>query len=259
MTKDVLGVVATLASVDNDNLNRLLSEYLGLETMLAIVCKTFEGVKALETYDAEGKINSNIGLHGLGSSIGRKINGRFLVICLEHLRPYAGGFIANDPQRKLSIEMPRLPDGICPTGFLGFAVNMVNLENANLLLVTANGHGLRETLLYTIFSHLQVYRSRSEMLLALPCITHGAVSLDGAMIRGNGFFALGNRNDAEVKFPVISSKGNLPTNYTQIEYKIKMLKREHLTIAEDMRREQSLLDKTKVQLASWGKPKKKNC
>lgn len=54
--------------------------------MLAIVCSTNEGVKALEKYDPEGTINSTGGLHGIGSSTGRKINGRFVVICLEDLR-----------------------------------------------------------------------------------------------------------------------------------------------------------------------------
>ena len=54
--------------------------------MLAVVCKTDEGVKALETYDNEGCITKSSGLHGLGASIGRAIDGRFLVICLENLR-----------------------------------------------------------------------------------------------------------------------------------------------------------------------------
>jgi hypothetical protein len=53
--------------------------------MLAIVCKTYEGVKALETYDNEGCINKSSGLHRLGASIGRALDGRFLVICLENL------------------------------------------------------------------------------------------------------------------------------------------------------------------------------
>lgn len=65
---------------------RLLSEYLGVETMLAIVCKTYEGVRALETYEEEGHINNGSGLHGLGASIGRALGGRYLVICLENLR-----------------------------------------------------------------------------------------------------------------------------------------------------------------------------
>lgn len=54
--------------------------------MLAIVCKTYEGVKALEIYDKEGCINKGSGLHGLGASIGRALEGRFIVVCLENLR-----------------------------------------------------------------------------------------------------------------------------------------------------------------------------
>lgn len=54
--------------------------------MLAIVCKTYDGVKALEFHDNGGCINKSSGLHGLGSSIGRTLEGRFLVICLENLR-----------------------------------------------------------------------------------------------------------------------------------------------------------------------------
>lgn len=54
--------------------------------MLAIVCKTYEGVESLEKYDGKGSINGNSGLHGLGSSIGKTIAGRFMVICLEDLR-----------------------------------------------------------------------------------------------------------------------------------------------------------------------------
>ena len=65
---------------------RLLSEYLGIETMLAVVCKTYDGVKALETYENDGSIIKSSGLHGLGTSIGRHLDERFLVICLENLR-----------------------------------------------------------------------------------------------------------------------------------------------------------------------------
>ena len=57
-----------------------------METMLAIVCKTYEGVKALETYDKDGQINKGSGFHALGDSIGKELDGRYLVICLENLR-----------------------------------------------------------------------------------------------------------------------------------------------------------------------------
>lgn len=54
--------------------------------MLGIVCRTYEGVKVLEKYDGDGMIISSAGIHGLGSSIGNSIKGRFQVICLEDLR-----------------------------------------------------------------------------------------------------------------------------------------------------------------------------
>ncbi|XP_058100473.1 protein DEFECTIVE IN MERISTEM SILENCING 3-like isoform X3 [Magnolia sinica] len=85
LTKDVLGIVATLGKVNDDNHSRFFSEYLGLESMLAVVCKTYEGVKALELYDQAGRIDKSVGLHGLGQSIGRPMDGRFRVICLEDL------------------------------------------------------------------------------------------------------------------------------------------------------------------------------
>lgn len=193
--------------------------------MLAIVCKTFDGVKAMESYDKEGFINRISGLHGLGASIGRTIDGRFDVICLEHLRyvigwpilgsltyfffsyfftfhllfpwyacsPYAGDFIANDPQRRLDILKPKLPGGEFPHGFLGYAVNMIHIDSSNLFYVTTNGDGLRETLFYHLFSHLQVYQTRDDMQQALPFISDGAVSLDGGIIRSHGVVSLGSR------------------------------------------------------------------
>ena len=108
------------------------------------------------------------------------------------IRPYIGELVADDPQRKLDILKPRLPGGESPPGFLGFAVNMIIIDSANLFCLTANGHGLRETLFYNIFSRLQVYKTRADMLQALPCITDGALSLDGGMVKTTGMFSLGN-------------------------------------------------------------------
>ncbi|CAK9146553.1 unnamed protein product [Ilex paraguariensis] len=197
LTKDVLGIVATLGKVDDDSLSRRLSEYLGMETMMAVVCKTYDGVKALETYEKDGSIVTGSGLHGLGASIGRPLSGRFLVICLEHLRPYVGEFIANDPQRRLDLLKPKLQNGESPPGFLGFAVNMISVDSMNLYCLTTTGHGLRETLFYSLFSRLQVYRTRADMLEALPLISDGALSLDGGIIRSTGVFSLGNKDYVE--------------------------------------------------------------
>uniref|UniRef100_A0A7N1A681 Uncharacterized protein n=1 Tax=Kalanchoe fedtschenkoi TaxID=63787 RepID=A0A7N1A681_KALFE len=192
-TKDVLGVVATLGKTEDDNLSRLLAEYLGVDIMMAIVCKTYESARALETYDTESNIIKSSGLHGLGASMGRPLDGRFLVICLENLRPYIGEFVRNDPQKRLDLEKPRLPNGECPAGFLGYAVNMIAIESTYLYYLTSGGFGLRETLFYQLFSRLQVYKTRSEMLIALPCISDGAVSLDGGIIKTTGVFSLGKK------------------------------------------------------------------
>ncbi|XP_065878553.1 protein DEFECTIVE IN MERISTEM SILENCING 3-like isoform X2 [Euphorbia lathyris] len=239
--KDVVGIVATLGKVDDDNLSRLFSEYLGVETMLGIVCKTYEGVKALETYDKEGHINSDSGIRGFGTSIGRSLDRRFLVICLENLRPYCGEFVDDDPQRRLDLLKPKLPNGECPPGFIGFAVNMIHVDYMNLLYVS-DVYGLRETLFYSLFSRLQVYKSREEMLLALPLISDGAISLDGGMIKPNGFFSIGNRTDVDVRFPKPSMSTNPPDSCMETENQLKQKTWEKEKLTEDLKREQMLLN-----------------
>ncbi|XP_068659222.1 protein DEFECTIVE IN MERISTEM SILENCING 3 [Aristolochia californica] len=245
LMKNVLGIVAMLGKVSDDNLSRVFSEYLGLEIMMAVVCKTHDDVKALETYDKEGQIDKISGLHGLGASIGKQLDGRYLVICLEDLRPYVGHFLVDDPQRKLALLNPRLPNGESPPGFLGFAVNMIQVDNVHLSYVTAKGHGLRETLFYSIFSRLQVYKTRAEMQDALPCITDGAVSLDGGIIKGPGIFSLGTRKDLEVRFPVSSGKSSLPADIIETEEQLRLMMWEKERIFEDMQREQTLLQHVK--------------
>ncbi|GLT63656.1 hypothetical protein SLA2020_362020 [Shorea laevis] len=246
LIKDVLGVVATLGKVDDENLSKLLAQYLGLETMLAIVCKTYEGVKALEICGKDGCIDKSAGLHGLAASLGKPLDSRFLVICLENLRPFAGDFAADDPQKRLDLLKPRLPSGECPPGFLGFAVNMIKVDSSNLFHVTVGGYGLRETLFYCLFSRLQVYRTRVEMISALPCISEGAVSLDGGIIRSNGMFALGSREEVDVRFPKPSLTPNVPQSHIQAEKQVKEMNMKKENLQEDIKREQALLDKAKL-------------
>ncbi|KAL0904101.1 hypothetical protein M5K25_026175 [Dendrobium thyrsiflorum] len=192
-TKDVLGIVASLGKVCDQNLSRILSEYLGLETMLAIVCKTIDGVEALENYEKDGTVDMNAGLHGIATTIGRILNGRFLVYCLQNLRPFSGEILPDDPQKKLALMNPKLPNGKYPPGFLGFAVNMIYMDQQHLSCVTVDGRGLRETLFFSLFSRLQVYNTRSDMMGALPFISDGAISLDGGILKGSGLFCLGER------------------------------------------------------------------
>ncbi|XP_010503576.1 PREDICTED: protein DEFECTIVE IN MERISTEM SILENCING 3-like isoform X2 [Camelina sativa] len=238
-TKGVVGVVAKLAKVNDENLSQILSNYLGTRSMLAVVCKNYDNVTALESYDNQGNIDRNAGLHGLGASIDRTIEDNFDVICLENLRPYVGQHIADDPQRRLDLLKPKLPNGECPPGFLGFAVNMIQIDPAYLLCVTSYGYGLRETLFYSLFSRLQVYKTRVDMISALPCISDGAVSLDGGIIRTPGIINLGNRDQVNVRFakPIAS---HTMDNYNETEKKMKELKWKKDKTLEDMKREQVL-------------------
>ncbi|XP_031495114.1 protein DEFECTIVE IN MERISTEM SILENCING 3-like isoform X2 [Nymphaea colorata] len=244
--KDVLGIVATLGKAPDDNLSRLFSEYLGLEKMLAIVCKTYEGIKALEKYDGEGKIDLRSGLHGLGTSIRRPISGRFLAICLEDLRPYVGKHVKEDPQKRLDLLKPRLPTGEYPPGFLGFAVNMITVDVMHLKYVTSSGHGLRETLFYALFSRLQVYRTRADMELAIPYISDGALSLDGGMIKSCGVFKLGRREDIDVRFPVSLNASSTTLSILESEEQLKQLIWNRERIDEDIGREKFVLDNVRT-------------
>ena len=72
-------------------------------------------------------------------------------------------------------------------------ISCTSLEFINLFFLTGSGHGLRETLFYNLFSRVQVYKTREDMAFSLPCISDGAISLDGGMIKGAGVFSLGNR------------------------------------------------------------------
>jgi hypothetical protein len=108
-------------------------------------------------------------------------------------RPFSGKVMIDDRQRHLILHKPRLPSGEAPPGFLGFAVNMIHMDEAYLGYLTPNGHGLRETLFYSLFSHLQVYKTTADLRSAIPLINDGAISLDGGIFRPNGSFCLGDR------------------------------------------------------------------
>uniref|UniRef100_A0A0A9D559 Protein DEFECTIVE IN MERISTEM SILENCING 3 n=1 Tax=Arundo donax TaxID=35708 RepID=A0A0A9D559_ARUDO len=245
LIKDILGYVATLGKVNDNNISRILSEYLGMDNMLALVCKTFDGVKGLEKYDKDGVIDKSSGVHGLGRSVGKFLDGRFTVFCLENMRPFSGDVNIDDPQRKLILHRPRLPGGVSPSGFLGFAVNMIHLDRAHLSCLTASGHGLRETLFYSLFSHLQVYKTRADIQRALPLINDGAVSLDGGILRPNGSFFLGDSKNPEVKFPVSLEVSSLPQAINEMEEQVKLKNWEKERLLEDMRREKDLLKQAK--------------
>ncbi|GAV66191.1 LOW QUALITY PROTEIN: hypothetical protein CFOL_v3_09701, partial [Cephalotus follicularis] len=168
---------------------RILAEYLGEDQMLASVCRSFASLDALEKYGQNGKVNCKLALHAEAAALGKSIDGRFHVF-LEEIRPFCGKFEGSDPQKKLAIQHPTLPTGNVPPGFMGCAVNMVDIDLRHLETRTAAGYGIRETF-YRLFGELEVYESRNRLMEARAYINHGAVSLDGGILRENGVISLG--------------------------------------------------------------------
>ncbi|CAH8272083.1 unnamed protein product [Arabidopsis lyrata] len=191
--KGMFGLVALLGSVASTSLSRVLSEYLGKDTMLSLVCKSSQfGPKS----DEYRKLQSE------AASLGRSITNRFLVICLDAIRPWRNGLVKNDPQKRLAMDNPYLPNGDPILGFKGYAVNMIDLSSEELNIQSSSGYGLRETLFYGVFGELQVYETGEHLEAALPHINGGdAVSLDGVIARENGFIYSGCCTP-EIHFPI---------------------------------------------------------
>ncbi|CAA0813022.1 gamma-irradiation and mitomycin c induced 1 [Striga hermonthica] len=178
----MLGIVALLGTTESIELSRVLAKYLGDDLMLAIVC---------ENYAEAFNLDSNT-VHELANKVGQSIIGGYQALCLEDI---------SVPQNLLSMQLPKLPTGDVPQGFLGYAVNMITVETSHLQWRSKSGRGLRETLFYRLFGELQVYKDRDCMMKARSCIKDGAVSMDGSIIKGNGLVSLGNW-DPVIVFPV---------------------------------------------------------
>ncbi|KAK2453121.1 En/Spm transposon [Trifolium repens] len=198
--KDIIGVVALLGSVQSPQLSRMLAEYLGEDKMLGIISRSTHTAISLENYKQNGEIDYVRALHAQAADVGKAISKRFLVICFENISAYKY-FQNNDSQRRLSMLDPVLRNRGTPAGFMGYAVNMIDLDSHHLRTRTKHGDGLRQTVLFSLFKKLQVYETRESMMAALPCIGEdGAVSLDGGIIRENGILSLGHGNPS-IYFP----------------------------------------------------------
>ena len=88
------------------------------------------------------------------------------------------GELGNDPERKLSLPDPILPSGNPPSSYLGYAVNMINLDVEHLETRTETSQSLRETLFYCLFGELQVYETREYMKMAKACIMLQLLNID---------------------------------------------------------------------------------
>ncbi|XP_050237468.1 structural maintenance of chromosomes flexible hinge domain-containing protein GMI1 isoform X2 [Mercurialis annua] len=216
--QDIVGLVALLGTVGKKGLSRVLAEYLGEDQMLAVVCRSYEAATALEKFITSEKSTS----------------GRFLVISLEDLRVYR--YVEEDaPQRTLAFPEPMLPSGNAPPGFEGYAVNMIHLD----MEIRSGGHRLRETLFYQLLGELQVYKSKEHMNNARACITQGAVSLDGGIIRENGIISLGYGNP-EICFPV---EMDLSLEMIEVKLQIAELREQLQEIAKSIEKVSRLHEK----------------
>ncbi|KAL8049446.1 hypothetical protein ABFX02_06G021100 [Erythranthe guttata] len=206
---DILGIVALLGTVQSIELSRMLAQYIGEDKMLAVVCKNYAAAYNLET------------------TLGQYVRGGYLALCLEDIRITIRE-PSVDPLELMPLKMPSLPNGIIPQGFLGYAVNMINIDASYLQWRTTSGHGLRETLFYRLFGELQVYKDRECMMNARSCIQDGAVSLDGGIIRGNGLLSLGHW-EPDILFPV---ENEAMPNTPQSSQDIRLLEAKKLELIE---------------------------
>ncbi|XP_056694425.1 structural maintenance of chromosomes flexible hinge domain-containing protein GMI1 isoform X2 [Spinacia oleracea] len=194
---DVVGLVALLATAPTPMLSRSLAEYLGEDQMLGIVCLSNAAIITPENYETV--------LKSLAGELGRSFEGRQLVICLEDIRAYDGDVIENDHQRRLDLANPTLHDGTTPPGFLGYAVNMIDIDVDHIQVKTVAGRGLRETLFYDLFGDLQVYETKEHIKHALGCITNAAISLDGGIMHRKGRVLLGSMH-VDLHFRVVAEE-----------------------------------------------------
>ncbi|CAA7023352.1 unnamed protein product [Microthlaspi erraticum] len=192
--KGVFGLVALLGSVSSTSLSRVLSEYLGEDTMLALVCKSSRFVP---------NSPEHVRLQSEVDELGRSLTSRFHVLYLDAVRTWKYGLVKDDPQTRLAMVDPRLPNGKPVPGFLGFAVNMIFLAPQDLSIKSYSGHGLRESLFYSLLGNLQVYETQKHVEAALPHVNGcGAVSLDGFIVKENGYFIYSGSSKTEIHFPI---------------------------------------------------------
>ncbi|KAJ1279147.1 hypothetical protein BS78_04G132700 [Paspalum vaginatum] len=205
---NVVGVVALLGTVPDRKISRMLAVYLGKDDMLSVVCKTLDAAMYIEKYNTDGDVDVGYGIHYEAAALGVQIKNRFSIICLDAIEPYNGGFLQNSPQKELDLAWS-YPHVKKLKGFKGFAVNMINISDENLKVTTNSGHGLRETLFYSLFGELQVYETRNDMYQAMRYLNNGAISLDGGVIKGKGKLLLGY-SDPKITFPVVSGSPKTP-------------------------------------------------
>ncbi|GKC22406.1 hypothetical protein Tco_1024556 [Tanacetum coccineum] len=201
---NIIGIVALLGTAPTSELSRLFAEYLG-DQMLAVVCKSYRDVCLIDTYEKSGKFKREQLLDIFPTELRESVNGRYHVLCLENISPCKA---KKDRLGKILLPDPTLPNGSTPAGFVGYAVNLIEVDADHVDTKIGCGYGLRETLFYRLFGKTQVYESKEELKSAIHCIKDGAISLDGGIIRGNGAVYLGCL-EPDIIFPVIAPRSQV--------------------------------------------------
>lgn len=103
--------------------------------------------------------------------------------------------ITNDPQKRLNFGDTFIPGSNRPSGSLGYAVNLIHLNEDQLKIRVFKFFGLRESLFFLLFGYLEVFDTTVNMLKAQKeqSITSPAVALDGGIIRAKNEFEFGGR------------------------------------------------------------------
>lgn len=227
--RGVFGIVALLGSVASTSLSRVLSAYLGKDTMLALVCKSSEYSPSFDEY---------LKLQAEAARLRRPITNPLQVICLDATRTWRSGLVENDPQRRLAMVNPSQRNGDPIPGFKGYAVNMIELALGDLDIGTKSGHGLRETLFYELFGDLQVYETGKDLEAALSYLVGvDAVSLDGVIKTRKGFLFSGSCIP-EVHFPI-----TVPENHEKTLLKLEITREKKRKREEEILKEEGLLKK----------------
>ncbi|MCO5604845.1 hypothetical protein L7F22_059019 [Adiantum nelumboides] len=122
------------------------------------------------------------------------------IFILEDMRLYTEGLEESDLQKLLKVDWSKLIDGSMPSGFLGYAVNFLQLNEEH--------GGLRGSLFYSLLKELQVYDTRRNLFSAKSALTAGGTSLNGSVVRERGCEDFGQWQKPKILFSLHS--GTIP-------------------------------------------------
>ncbi|MCO5580545.1 hypothetical protein L7F22_034413 [Adiantum nelumboides] len=174
-------------------MSRALADFFGEHSMLAVVCKTSEAAGLLvRLNESDGSIDDTCGLYDYIKRQKQNIHEKLRIFILENMRLYIEGLEESDLQKLLKLVQCKLIDGFVSRGFLGYAVNFMQLNEEH--------GGLRESPFYSLLKELQVYDARRNLFSAKSALTAGGTSLDGSMVQERGCEDFGQWQKPKILF-----------------------------------------------------------